>query len=200
MTVERVRQALEYFEPGVVRLNPPVGPREVTRAEVVLGVSFPPAFRRALSEFNGGYVVDRPVFGIPPVHSALDLVRGTRQARHLWGALGWSEAYAQVGSDGCGNLFVLLLDRQDEHGESPVGFFDTGCMEVTEVVASTYLHFLWFLAQDAQWEYASDGRPIPREAVVWTAETVVVRPTALSPWRFNEAWMFAHDPILARWR
>jgi len=29
---------------------------------------------------------------------------------------------------------------------------------------------------------------------------VTVRPSALSPWRFNEAWMIANDPGLARWR
>jgi N utilization substance protein A len=33
-----------------------------------------------------------------------------------------------------------------------------------------------------------------------TAKQVIVQPAALSPWRFNEAWMLAHDPALARWR
>jgi hypothetical protein len=95
---------------------------------------------------------------------------------------------------------VLLLDRADASGESPVGFFDAGVMSVTEIVASSYLNYLWFLIQDVKWYHQADGKPQSREDVLWTNKTVVVRPEALSPWRFNETWMLAHDPALARWR
>jgi hypothetical protein len=67
-------------------------------------------------------------------------------------------------------------------------------------VASSYMHYLWFLIQDVKWYHQADGRPLARDEVVWTDTAVVVRPEALSPWRFNEAWMLAQDPALARWR
>jgi hypothetical protein len=73
-------------------------------------------------------------------------------------------------------------------------------MDVTEIVASSYMHYLWFLIQDVKWYHQPDGKPLSREEVLWTSKTVVIRPEALSPWRFNEAWMLAHDPALARWR
>jgi hypothetical protein len=73
-------------------------------------------------------------------------------------------------------------------------------MQVTETVASSYLHYLWFLIQDVKWHHQADGTPLAREEVLWTREAVVVRSETLSPWRFNEAWMLAHDPALARWR
>ncbi len=200
MTIDDIRSALEYFAPGVVRLNPPAAERDLALAESELGVTFSPSSRLVLSTFNGGFIVTEPVLGVPPVQSALDLVFATRQARTYWGPIGWMPTYAEVGGDGAGNPYVLLLDRTDANGESPVGLFDAGVMEVTEVVASSYLHYLWFLIEDVKWRHQADGKPQPREAVQWTSTTVVVKRDALSPWRFNEAWMLAHDPGLARWR
>jgi hypothetical protein len=200
MTLEEIKQELSYFAPGVCKLNPGAMPNQLIRAERLLAVVFPPAFRLVLSEFNGGFIVGEPLLGVPPVATALDLVRETRQARTYWGALGWAPHHVEVGADGVGNPFVLLLDRRDERDESPVGLFDAGAMQITEIVASDYLHFVWFLIQDVKWYHGPDGKPIPREAVVWTRESVKVRPSALSPWRFNEAWMVANDPGLARWR
>src|SRR3990170_39954 len=77
---------------------------------------------------------------------------------------------------------------------------DPGAMQISEIVASDYLHFVWFIIQDVKWYHGPDGKPIAREPVVWTKHRVTVRPSALSPWRFNEAWMIANDPGLARWR
>jgi len=144
--------------------------------------------------------VNEPLLGVPPVATALDLVRETRQARTYWGPLGWAREFVEVGADGVGNPFVLLLDRRDERDESPVGLFDAGAMQISEIVASDYLHFVWFIIQDVKWYHGPDGKPIAREPVVWTKHQVTVRPSALSPWRFNEAWMIANDPGLARWR
>jgi len=200
MTLEDIRQALGYFAPGVCKLNPGAKPNQITRAETLLDVVFPSTFRQILGAFNGGVVVHEPLLGVPPVATALDLVRETRQARTYWGALGWSREFVEVGSDGAGNPFVLLLDRRDERDESPVGIFDVGAMQVSEIVASDYLHFVWFLVQDVKWYHGPDGRPLARDPVVWTKHQVTVRPAALSPWRFNEAWMMANDPGLARWR
>jgi hypothetical protein len=200
VTLEDIYRELEFFVPDVVRLNEPADDRAIARAESELGVRFPPSLRRVLRAFNGGFVVNEPVLGVPPVQSALDLVFATRQARTHWGPIGWQAGFVEVGSDGCGNPYVLLLDRRDEAGESPVGFFDAGAMAVTETVASSYLHYLWFLIQDVKWYHQADGKPLARGEVLWTNEAVVVRPAALSPWRFNEAWMLAHDPALARWR
>jgi len=199
VTIDSIWAELGFFAPGVVRLNPPAEEHDLTMVQAELGVTFPPSLRNILLTFNGGFIVNEPVLGIPPVQSALDLVFATRQARAYWGPLGWLAAFVEVGSDGAGNPFVLLLDRA-EGDESPVGLFDAGVMQVTEVVASTYLHYLWFLIQDVKWRHQADGTPTPREDVRWTSATVVVRPEALSPWRFNEAWMLAHDPGLARWR
>jgi cell wall assembly regulator SMI1 len=200
VTLDGIRKELAFFKPGVVRLNEPADAHEVGKAEAELGARFSPSLRTALAAFNGGYIVNEPVLGVPPVQSALDLVFATRQARVHWGPLGWKPEYVEVGSDGCGNPYVLLLERVGPGGESPVGFFDAGVMEVTEVVASSYMHYLWFLIQDIKWYHQADGRPLARDEVVWTDTTVVVRPEALSPWRFNEAWMLAQDPALARWR
>lgn len=200
MTLDAIFEELAFFQPGVVRLNPPAEERDIAKAEAELGVTFAPSMRAALRVFNGGFIVNEPLMGVPPIQSALDAVFATRQARTHWGAIGWSEALVEVASDGCGNPYVLLLDRRDGAGDAPVGFFDAGVMEVTEVVASSYVHFVWFLIQDVKWHHQADGRPRARDEVRWTPEGVVVRPEALSPWRFNEAWMLAHDPALARWR
>lgn len=200
MTLAVIREELAFFMPGVVRLNEPADERAIAQAEAELGVRFPPSLIEVLRAFNGGCVVNEPILGVPPIQSALDLVFATRQARTHWGPIGWQAGFVEVGSDGCGNPYVLLLDRVDRAGESPVGFFDAGVMEVTETVASSYLHYLWFLIQDVKWYHQADGKPLARGEVLWTDKTVVVRPEALSPWRFNEAWMLAHDPALARWR
>jgi hypothetical protein len=200
VTLEEIHRELAFFQPGVVRLNPPADERDIAKAEAELDVVLAPSMRAALRAFNGGFIVNEPLLGVPPIQSALDAVFATRQARTHWGAIGWADALIEIGSDGCGNPYVLLLDRDDRSGDAPVGFFDAGVMEVTEVVASSYLHFVWFLIQDVKWYYQADGKPVMRDEVRWTHEAVVVRPEALSPWRFNEAWMLAHDPALARWR
>ncbi|MGH2404025.1 MAG: hypothetical protein ACRDGN_06100 [bacterium] len=200
MTIDDICKELDFFAAGVVRLNPPAARRDVTLAEFELNVRFPPSMQSVLTTFDGGFVVNEPVLGVPPVQSGLDLVVATRQARTYWGPVGWAESFVEVGNNGAGNPYVLLVDRRDGRGESPVGLFDGGLMEVTEIVASSYLFYLWFLIQDVKWRYQADGTPHPREPVRWTRKTVVVEPDALSPWRFNEAWMLAHDPGLARWR
>ncbi len=200
MTLESIKQELRYFAPGVVKLNPGATALQLSKAETQLGVAFPPTLRQVLSGFNGGHLLTEQLLGVPPVASALDLVRETRQARTYWGNLGWAKTYVEVGADGVGNPFVMLLDRRDEGDESPVGLFDAGVMSVTEIVASDYLHFVWFLVQDVKWYHDPDGKPAAREPVVWTRHEVTIRPSALSPWRFNEAWMIANDPGLARWR
>jgi len=200
VTIDDIRAELAFFSGDVVRLNPPAAAADVDRAEVELGVRLPPSMRAALRAFNGAFVVGEPVLGVPPVQPSLDLVSATRQARTHWDPTGWKAEYLDVGSDGCGNPYVLLLDRAGRAGEAPVGFFDSGAMTVSEIVASSYLHYLWFLIRDVRWYYQADGTPVPRDEVVWTSTTVVVRPDALSPWRFNESWMLAHDPDLARWR
>lgn len=200
MTLDDVRRELAFFLPGVVRLNEPADKHEVAKAEAELGVRFPPSMRTALAAFNGGYIVHEMVMGVPPVQTALDTVFATRQARAHWSAMGWKAEFIDVGNDGCGNPYVLLLDRIGEAGESPVGFFDAGLMDVTEVVASTYMNYLWFLVQDVKWHCQADGTALARDEVLWSDTAVVVRPEALSPWRLNEAWMLAHDPALARWR
>ncbi|MDR7486625.1 MAG: SMI1/KNR4 family protein [Armatimonadota bacterium] len=200
MTLDDIHRELAFFRPGVVRLNPPASPGVIARAEAELGVRFSPSMRAVLEDFNGGYVVNEPILGVPPVQSALDLLFATRQARAHWGPMGWKQEFVEIGSDGCGNPYVLLMDRADPDGEAPVGFFDAGVMDITEVVASSYLTYLWFLIQEVKWYHQADGKPLARDEVLWTKATVVVRPDALSPWRFNEAWMLAHDPALARWR
>ncbi|MBI3975298.1 MAG: SMI1/KNR4 family protein [Armatimonadetes bacterium] len=200
MTPEEIKQELGYFAPGVLRLNPGALPLHITRAEKSLGLTFPASFRQVLGVFNGGFLLGEQLLGVPPVATALDLVRETHQAHAYWGQLGWSKHFVGVGADGVGNPFVLLLDRRDERDESPVGLFDAGSMQITEIVASDYLHFVWFLIQDVRWNHDPEGKPLEREAVVWTRQSVTVRPGALPPWRFNEAWMIANDPGLARWR
>jgi len=200
MTLGILEQELGYFAPGVLKLNAGALPHQITRAEKSLGLIFPSSFRQGLGSFNGGFLVGEQLLGVPPVATALDLVRESRQAYAYWGSLGWSRQYVSVGADGVGNPFALLLDRRDERDESPVGLFDSGSMQISEIVASDYLHFLWFLIQEIKWYHDPDGRPLEREPVVWGADSVTVRPAALSPWRFNEAWMIANDPGLARWR
>jgi cell wall assembly regulator SMI1 len=200
VTLDDVRRELTFFAAGVVRLNEPADDRELAKAQAELSVIFSPSLRRSLAAFNGGYIVNEPVLGVPPIQSALDLVFATRQARTHWEPMGWKPEFVEVGSDGCGNTYALLLDRADAAGESPVGFFDAGVMDITEVVASSYTSFLWFIIQDVKWYHQADGKPVVRDEVLWTDTNVVVRPEALSPWRFNEAWMLAHDPALARWR
>lgn len=200
MTLDDIYKELAFFSPGVVRLNSPAHERDIVQAELELDLRFSPGLRTVLGSFNGGFIVNEPVLGVPPVQSALDTVFATRQARTHWGAIGWMSPLLDVGSDGCGNPYALLLDRTDGDGDSPVGFFDAGVMEITEVVASSYLHYLWFLIQDVKWYHQADGKPLARGDVRWTHSTVVIRPEGLSPWRFNEAWMLAHDPALARWR
>jgi hypothetical protein len=200
VTLEDLLQELRYFSPEVVRLNPPAAASSIEQAQTELGLVFPPSLRTVLGAFNGAFVVNEPILGVPPIQPALDLVWATRQARTHWAASSWKPEFVEVGSDGCGNPYALLLDRIDEHGDSPVGFFDSGAMEMSEIVASSYVYYLWFLIQDVRWYHQANGRPHPRDEVLWTNTTVVVRPEALSPWRFNEAWMLAHDPALARWR
>lgn len=200
MTPGKIEQELGYFAPGVLKLNAGALPQQVVRAEKALGLTFPLSFHKMLCLFNGGFLMGEQLLGVPPVGTALDLVRETRQAYAYWGSLGWSKQYVSIGADGVGNPFVLLTDRRDQQDESPVGLFDTGSMQISEIVASDYLHFVWFLIQEVKWYHDPHGRPLEREPVVWTSEAVTVRPGALSPWRFNEAWMIANDPGLARWR
>ncbi len=200
MTLEEVKEELSFFDPDVVRLNPPAGMRAIARAQTEMGVRFPPSLLAALLVFNGGFIVSEPVLGVPPIQSALDMVQATRQARAHWGPDCWLEGWVEIGSDGCGNQYVLLLDRQGARGDSPVGFFDAGAGEITEIVASTYLNYLWFVTQDVKWHYRADGNPRAREEVDWTDRKVIVHPGAFSPWRSNEVWTLAHDPALIRWR
>lgn len=181
MTLEEIREELAFFEPGVIRLNPPAGARAVARAQLELGVRLSPSLLVVLSVHNGGFIV-------------------REQARAHWGPVSWSDGWIEIGSDGCGNQYVLLLDRQGVGGESPVGFFDAGAGEITEIVASSYLNYLWFVTQDMKWHYRADGNPRSREEVNWTDRKVIVRTGALSPWRSNEAWTLAHDPALIWWR
>lgn len=200
MTLEEVREELAFFEPGVVRLNPPAGANAIALAQTEMGVRFSPSLLVVLSVFNGGFIVSEPVLGVPPIQSALDMVHATRQARAYLGPVCWSDGWVEIGSDGCGNQYVLLLDRQGVGCEFPVGFYDAGAGAVTEIVASSYLNYLWFVTQDVKWHYRADGNPRAREEVDWTNRKVIVRPGALSPWRSNEAWTLAHDPALIMWR
>src|SRR4030066_85757 len=164
MTLEQIKQELGYFAPGGCKLNPGAMPNQIgragrppgrhpnqpPRAETLLGLVFPQTFCEILSEFNGGTFVNEPLLGVPPVATALDLVRETRQARTYSGPPGWAREFVEGGADGVGNPFVLLLDRRDERDESPAGLFDAGAMQISEIVASDYLHFVWFIIQDVK--------------------------------------------------
>lgn len=200
MNLQRITDELAFFAPGVLRVNPPADAKQVASAEGQLGVTFPPSFRLILAQFNGGHLLTEPLLGVPPIRTSLDLVRATWEARAHWGGNGWSHDYVQVGDDTSGNIFVMLLDRLDDRDEAPVAVFDTATMRLGGVVASEYLHFVWFLIQDLKWSHGPDGRPFSRQTITWTPTSVVVRPEAPSPWRFNEAWMLANDPGLARRR
>src|SRR3989304_9463440 len=111
MTLEQIKQELGYFAPGVCKPNPGAMPNEIPRAEALLGLVFPQTFCGILSEFNGGTFVNEPLLGVPPVATALDLVRETRQARTDWGALGGAPEVVEVGADGVGTPLVLLPGR-----------------------------------------------------------------------------------------
>src|SRR3989304_4948711 len=102
MTLEQIKQELGDFAPGVCKLNPGAMPNQIARAEALLGLVFPQTFCGILSEFNGGTFVNEPLLGVPPVATALDLVRETRQARTDWGALGWARGLVDGGADAGG--------------------------------------------------------------------------------------------------
>jgi len=120
VTLEEIREELAFFDPGVIRLNPPADLRAIDRAQLELRVRFPPSLLAVLAVSNGGFIVGEPVLGVPPIQSALDMVHATRQARVHWGPIFWPDGWVEIGSDGCGNQYVLLLDREGLGCESPV--------------------------------------------------------------------------------
>src|SRR3972149_2955211 len=106
MTLEQIKQELGYFAPGVCKLNPGAMPNQIARAETLLGLGFPQPFGEVLSEFKGGTFVNEPLLGVPPVATALDLVRETRQARTYWGPLGWAREGGGGGGGRAGDPLV----------------------------------------------------------------------------------------------
>lgn len=123
-----------------------VGPRPpslVASGERVLGVRFPPTYRRFLLEFGAGDVGDLEVYGIidepvdeGPVPNGVWLTLRTRQH-------GLPEDLVIVSDTGYGEAYVLDTATVDEGGENPVVIWDVGYERPYEVVAPDFGSFFW---------------------------------------------------------
>jgi antitoxin YobK len=100
-----------------------IGPRDpglVAAAEEALGVSFPPTYRRFVSELGAGSLRGREFYGItreefvPTVPNGIGLTLDERESSGL------PERYVIVGDTGSGDWYVIDTDEASADGENPV--------------------------------------------------------------------------------
>ncbi len=100
-----------------------IGPRDpglVAAAEEALGVSFPPTYRRFVSELGAGSLRGREFYGItreefvPTVPNGIGLTLDERESSGL------PERYVIVGDTGSGDWYVIDTDETSGDGENPV--------------------------------------------------------------------------------
>jgi hypothetical protein len=93
----------------------------VVRAEDVLGVRFPPSYRRFLQDFGCLSVSSEEIYGIVDE----DLLRGP-VPNGIWATLderkkfGLEKQFVILGSTGSGGWYALDTSRADTNGECPV--------------------------------------------------------------------------------
>jgi hypothetical protein len=127
-----------------------VGPRPETlilAAEKMLEVSFPPIYRRFLSEFGAGNFGPFEIYGV--IHSDFwqsgvpDSIWYTLTERR---DAGIPNRLVVIGGVGDGSLFCLDLDAMNNEGESPVVMIEPGLNPAHgrqwETVASDFGSFL----------------------------------------------------------
>jgi hypothetical protein len=191
--LDRVDQEIGYFNRGVVHLNPPASPADITAAQQQLSVHFAPSLRRFLEWHNGGWIVRDGVYGVPPIERQLDLVHMTTLYRRLHND-DWPLSFLIIADDGCGNPYVVVTDKVDERGESPVVLVNGISLEVEFVAGSNYLTFVWFMVHDLARIRRPDGEYLPDD------ELDRLDPDWRTSWMVRPDFMLAHDPDVARWR
>jgi hypothetical protein len=98
----------------------PRSPSTVAAAESALGHSFPPTYRRFVTEHGAGSLGGREFYGVtrdewvPLVPNAIGLTLDERETNDM------PEAYIIVGDTGDGDSYVIDTTQTDADGEAPV--------------------------------------------------------------------------------
>ncbi len=120
--------------------------RIVTAAETVLGVAFPPTYRRFLLELGAGDVGGEEIYGVitedfehSSVPDAIWLTRKLRAEGHL------PQDLIVIYSTGDGDYYGLDASQANHEGEYPV----VAWSESREVIASDFGAFFLDIVRDA---------------------------------------------------
>lgn len=93
----------------------------ISRAEVALGIKFPPSYRRFLLEMGCGDISGVEIFGL-----INDNFQNSATPNGIWltlnerDSIGLNPAYILVGENGCGAYYALDTRKSDGTGENPV--------------------------------------------------------------------------------
>ena len=145
-------EALGFFRRHAdeATVSGPIPEATITRAERLLGVEFPPTYRRFLRELGAGDLWGQEIYGI--VDPTLDQDTGVPSAIWLTQEMrrdGLPRHLLPVYDLGEGTTFGLDLSRAGEHGEAPVVAWH-GSAEHTELDAPDFGTFLLHLLRDAE--------------------------------------------------
>jgi antitoxin YobK len=114
----------------------------VTKAESVLGVKFPPTYRRFLLEFGCGYIDPYEVYGLVDdnfeksgIPDGIWLTLTKRKSIKL------KPSYVIIGDVGDGTQYAINTGRVNAQGECPVVLLTVDGIEI-EIVANSFGSFL----------------------------------------------------------
>jgi hypothetical protein len=163
MSMEDLRKAFKLIEEHSERARF-VGPRPpelVRKAEVALGIAFPPTFREFVLRFGAGGFAGQEFFGITSANFETSTVPNgvwlTLDNRKSWGL---PEQFVIVSDLGDGAYYAIDVSKKNASGENPVVLFYPGAWDpkteppISEVVAED---FGAFLLEQVQWGLEGRG-------------------------------------------
>jgi len=156
------KDALSRTENGLDGLEAPAKPEALAAAEKVLGLAFPPAWRRFLLTHNGGGAYETSIYGVG-TDDGFDVAVLNLRAReddlpeHLL-------AFAATVQ---GDVYCFDTQRAGEDGEAPVVLLDVEEGQLVPVAAS-FLEWLERLPR-LETEVAESRGPQPMSIPEWEA-------------------------------
>jgi len=151
-------------------------PRDQKTAEWTAGlvqVALPPSYLKVLEKHDG------LTYELFSLMTSLEVYANFRDR---WGM---PHRYWPVAGDGCGNYYVLAMDKIGASGESPVGFIETmeSATEPAYWAASSYAHFVFFLST--------------RHCAEKGCSKFITYPSTIA-WPFDPTFVLSIDPDLER--
>jgi hypothetical protein len=153
---------IDYFVSKVVKRGAPASEQMIHAAEEKLGFQLSPQHKAFLRRYNGLFIVEATLLGVPALNPRKKLGFTNLVKEHISlrdGPLDWPSDWLSLGADGFGNYYVASLHRADEQAEYPILFVEHDTLDVeNSVFASGYFDFLAKLINQMHSLYLPDGR------------------------------------------